>query len=201
MRRKKAIALLAVLIALLASVYSSSVSLTVQGGLDLPVLGRSYSAAGENAYLIEDITKIGGGVRIGASYNFTNWIALGGTAGFTYNPVTNGTNRDMGTLMMTADVIVTPYTRDYDAVAFPIVLSLGGYLQPVDWKAWAGGAMAGLAIGPQFAITETIRLDVRIGADVLIQFKPSEQILQLVARPVIVGLTIDFPVRGGGIHL
>ena len=201
MRRKKAFVLLAVLIALLASAYSSSVSLTVQGGLDLPVLGRSYSAAGENAYLIEDITKIGGGVRIGASYNFTNWIALGGTVGFAYNPVTNGTNRDMGTLMMTADVIVTPYTRDYDAVSFPIILSLGGYMQSVDWKAWAGGAMTGLAFGPQFAITETIRLDVRIGADVLIQFKPTEQILQLVARPVIVGLTIDFPVRGGGIHL
>ena len=201
MRKKKAILVLAALIMLLASAYSSSVSLTVQGELDLPVLGRSYSASGENAYLIEDITGIGGGARLGASYNITNWIAVGGTAGFSYNPVRNGLNRDMGTVQMTADVIVTPYTRDYDAVSFPVVLSLGGYMQSVDWKSWAGGAMAGLALGPQFAITERVRLDVRFGADILIQFRPSEEILQLVARPLIIGLTIDFPVRGGGIHL
>lgn len=194
--RKTIIAIIMSLM-LVSAVSASSVSMTFSGGLTVPHESTAIIAGEKNEFPLNGYTIAGADGRIGVGYNFNDFIGLGTSFGLTWNHLIGNDlpYEDLSSIQFAADLTISPSAGDYAIVTLPITLSLGGYLQALDWSGWNIGPMAAITVGPRIKLNQTCYLDLRAGAEILLQFGAdiSDVSTQLNIRCISIGLTIDFP--------
>lgn len=195
----KRITVLIVLSMMLAGAVSAeSVSVSFSGGMTAPNESTEIIAGSKEDFPLSIYTHAGVDGRISTAYNFNEAVGLGASIGLTWNPMTDGVPYDsLSTIQFLTDLSIVPSAGDYAVVTLPVIISLGGYIQALDWSGWNIGPMAALTVGPRIKMTETCYLDLRLGAEVLMQFGQdiNDMTAQVNFRSIMLGITLDFPVN------